>query len=162
MPEIKKAGEAARAAGLNVQNGQATASVLDAHRFRSALGDRINWNPAVVMEANDELKDLYFKVGDEIDNTVGPGIRPFNKRCQEALLSQKALKYQLGLQLAGQSRRCRQHREPQSRLVKSALLLVSEPKPIAVCSRNRAARKYVLYARWDGVRPSPHFSHPLA
>jgi hypothetical protein len=103
VPEIKKAGEAARAAGLNVQNGQATASVLDAHRFRSALGDRINWNPAVVMEANDELKDLYFKVGDEIDNTVGPGIRPFNKRCQEALLSQKALKYQLGLQLAGQS-----------------------------------------------------------
>lgn len=74
-----------------------------AHALRSAIGDRINWNPKVVNDTNDALKDAWMALGDKINASVD-GIAPFNKRWQEAYLYNQALKSQLDKVAAGRIR----------------------------------------------------------
>lgn len=74
-----------------------------AHRFRSALGQYIDWNPAASINvkvannpnlplemANEELKNSYFAINKMIDATVD-GVKPINKSWQEAYLYTRAL-----------------------------------------------------------------------
>ncbi len=74
-----------------------------AHALRSAIGDRINWNPTVVNDANDELKDAYFALGSKIEQNV-PDVGPFNKRWQEDFLYSKALQHKLDVIGKGQAK----------------------------------------------------------
>ncbi len=67
-----------------------------AHALRSQIGDRITWNPTVVNDANDQLKDAYFALGSKIEQNV-PDIGPFNKRWQEDFLYNKALQHRLDI-----------------------------------------------------------------
>jgi len=104
VPATKKALEAAKAAGLQMtgDTNQVTAPLLNAHKFRSELGSRIQWNPnAMPTEANEQMKDLFFQIGNDIQSSAGQGVAVLNKRWQEAYLYTKALKTQLDLQLAG-------------------------------------------------------------
>jgi hypothetical protein len=74
-----------------------------AHRFRSALGKYIDWNPNATMNVqvasnpnlplqitNEELKNSYFAINNMIDATVN-GVKPINKAWQEAYLYTRAL-----------------------------------------------------------------------
>ncbi len=69
-------------------------SARKAQQVRSQLGDRINWNPNVLNEANEEMKAAYFNIGDQIEQSV-PNIKPLNKTWQEDYLYVKALARQL-------------------------------------------------------------------
>lgn len=63
-----------------------------AHAVRSAIGDRINWNPAVLNEANEAMKDAYFSIGRKLDTVLPSSVKPYLKDWQESYLFNKALK----------------------------------------------------------------------
>lgn len=97
IPDVKKAKEALKAAGLDqfVNENTAYLNPLEAHKFRSELGQRINWrDTAAPTEANDTLKELWKSVSNQIDEAV-PGIAPFNKRWQEAYRYTNSLAHRL-------------------------------------------------------------------
>lgn len=95
LPKVKSALESA-----GVPPDQLTVSASKAHQIRSELGGRINWNPDVLNDANEAMKEAWSKIGDKIDS-ASPGISPFNKRWQEAYLYNKSLKAQLEKIAAG-------------------------------------------------------------
>lgn len=104
IPDLPKAHQAIGATGLDVSDAtgpvKVSMSPIEAHRFRSELGDRINWNPDVLNDGNELLKDAWVDLSRKIDG-VAKGIGPLNKEWQEAYLYRKAVKHQLELQSAG-------------------------------------------------------------
>lgn len=75
--------EGGKAKALKVTPTQANA-------VKSAIGERINWNPNVLTDANEALKDAYFSIQQKIATQV-PGIAPYLNDWQESYLFNKAL-----------------------------------------------------------------------
>lgn len=101
--EVRKMQSALRNVGLPTdpaELGQARLSAIQVHDLRSEIGNQINWNPNVYNEGNEAMKEGYFALGEQLDKRVH-GIKPLNKRWQEAFLYRQALKQRLDEQLAG-------------------------------------------------------------
>jgi hypothetical protein len=69
-------------------------NALNLHRLRHNLGKRINWNPVVVTDSNEAMKDAYVALGQELEKNV-KGLAPLSKRWQEAFLYRNTLQHKL-------------------------------------------------------------------
>lgn len=86
-PKIKAALESL---GITGKPTAVTPSV--AHDITQAIGERANWNPNVMSDSNEELKDAFSSIRQKVLGVVGNDVKGSYKDWQEAYLFNKALK----------------------------------------------------------------------